>query len=331
MPERIFLTGGSGFVGRNLIRSLIEKGYAVRALARSDKARATVEALGAKPARGDISDDSESLSASMKGCRSLIHSAAWTEDWGDWKKAYEINVEGTRKVLSAAISAGLERAVHVSTEAVLCDGSPIIEADEQRPVASRAIGIYPRSKALAEGIAIETCANKIELMITRPRFIWGRDDTTLLPRLQEAARSGQLRWINGGRYKTSTCHVANACAGTIAALERGLAGQSYFLTDGPALEFRAHISAMLEASGVTAPSGEVPRWLAAAAARTAELAWSWLPLPGRPAITRTALKLIGEEVTVSDARARAELGYKNVISVDEGLAELREIFRGKAS
>mgnify|MGYP002140057825 CR=1 FL=1 len=87
--------------------------------------------------------------------------------------------------------------------------------------------------------------------------------------------------------------------------------------------FREFIGALLQTQGLTPPSRSVPRWLARAVAAGGERLWHTLPLPGRPPLTRNAVRLIGEEVTVCDDKARRELGYRGSVSVQAGLAEMR--------
>src|SRR6185436_2542944 len=115
---RAFVTGGSGFLGRNLIAALRERGYEVRALARSAAARAAVEAAGATAVAGDL-DDSAALAAGMAGCAVVFHTAARVNEWGPPAEFAQVNVAGTRRVLAAARAAGVPRLVQVSTEAVL--------------------------------------------------------------------------------------------------------------------------------------------------------------------------------------------------------------------
>src|SRR4051812_26053616 len=126
---RIFLTGGSGYVGRNLLRHCKEQGIPVVALARSDAAKSAVINAGAIPAMGDL-DDVSVLSEGMRGCDVVVHGAAYVEDWGPDEMYDRVNIQGTRNVLEAAKKAGVKRVVHVSTEAVLVDGPPIVNADE---------------------------------------------------------------------------------------------------------------------------------------------------------------------------------------------------------
>jgi nucleoside-diphosphate-sugar epimerase len=131
----------------------------------------------------------------------------------------------------------------------------------------------------------------------------------------KAVHEGQWRWIDGGHYLTSTCHVANAVEGALCAAERGVRGGVYFLTDGAPVEFRAFIGDLLRAAGADPGEKTLPRWVA----RVLATLTAFLP---NPPLTRTALALVSHEVTVNDARARRELGYAGKKSIAEGLAEL---------
>jgi nucleoside-diphosphate-sugar epimerase len=132
-------------------------------------------------------------------------------------------------------------------------------------------------------------------------------------------------WFGGGRYRTSTCHVDNVCEGALLAAERGRPGEAYFLTDGPPVEFRDFVTRMLATQGLSVDGvRSIPPAVARFAGAAAETLWSWLPLPGHPPLSRAAVRLIGEEVTVSDAKARRELGYQGRTTREEGLRELAE-------
>jgi len=320
--ERVFVTGGSGFLGRALLAALRERGSAVRALARSERAAETVRAAGAEPVAGDL-DDEHALRAGMEGCTTVHHAAAKVELWGRREDFLRITVGGTERVLAAARAAGVRRLVHVSTEAVLAGGGSLAGVDERTPLPARPLGLYPLSKGLAEQRALAANGPGLATVVVRPRFIWGRGDTVLLPGLVAAMKSGAWFWFGGGRHGSSTCHVRNVCAGLLLAAEKGRGGEVYFLTDGPPVEFRDFVTRMVRTQGVEPPAREAPLWLGDALARAAEWLWQEFPIGGEPPLTRTALQLFFREVTVSDAKARSELGYRPVVSIDQGLAELR--------
>lgn len=312
---RVFVTGGSGFVGRELLGELRHRNIAARALARSESARRTVAGLGAEPVAGDL-DDEAALASGMAGCDTVVHAAAYVKDWGPMAEYRKANVEGTRRVLQAARAAGVQRFVHVGTEAVLADGEPIVRATEETPYPARPVGPYPITKGEAERLVRAASAPGFDAMVVRPRFIWGQGDTSVLPVMIEAVEAGTWRWIGGGRYLTSTCHVANVVEGILCAAERGAPGGVYFLTDGEPVEFRRFIGDMMRALGVDPGERELPRWVAKAAARLTSFM-------AKPPVSLTALALMSHEVTVSDARARTELSYRGHKSIAEGLAEMR--------
>jgi nucleoside-diphosphate-sugar epimerase len=317
---KAYVTGGSGFVGRNLIRALCGRGYRVVAAARSDQAARVVQSVGAEPARADLSDP-KALAAGMAGCAFVAHAAAKVEQWGPIEEFERVNVTGTEHVLSAAKAAGVGRMVHVSTEAVLVGGRRLVQADETWPIPVQPPAPYALTKARAEQAVLAANSADFATVVVRPRFIWGRDDTSLLPQLVDAVKKGQFAWISGGKYLTSTCHVANVAEGVVLAAERGKAGGVYFLTDGPPIEFRTFISSMIQSQGLTPPTRSVPRGVANVLAYVLEAFWSRRAATAPP-ITRTMLCLMGEEVTVSDAKARAELGYREVVTRESGLVEM---------
>jgi nucleoside-diphosphate-sugar epimerase len=313
--KRAFVTGGSGFVGGRVIRQLRARGVEVAALARSAASAGVVEKLGATAVRGDL-DDRAAMQAGMAGSDVVIHAAAHVEEHGPLADFLRVTVTGTENALAAAHAAGAPRFVHVSTEAVLADGNPIVRADETRPRTTRPAGPYPLSKGLAEERVLGANRDGLATMIVRPRFIWGAGDTNLLPKIVETVKRGRFGWIGGGHYPTSTCHVDNVAEGILLAAERGKPGEIYFLTDGDPVDFRDFLTQVLATYGVDPGDRNVPRWLARA---TAALT-GWMK---RPPVTRTAIALVGHEVTVVDAKARRELGYTSHVSREQGLSEMR--------
>jgi nucleoside-diphosphate-sugar epimerase len=319
---RVFVTGGSGFIGGRLIERLLREGHTVRALARSDAAAQRLTELGAQPVSGDLSDP-QAMSVGAQDCEWAFHLAAHLGDWGRREDFERGNVAGTANVLEACAEAGIKRFVHVGTEAALMAGRPLVNVDETAPLRPDSPVLYSSTKARAEQLVAAATRDGFETVIVRPRFVWGRGDTTLLPRLAEMARSGKLAWIGGGEHLTSIAHVDNVVEGLLLAVAKGRPGEAYFVTDGEPVSFRGFIGQMLETQGVTPPTRSVPRPVAAALASASETAWRLLPLPGQPPLTRFAFWVSSQECTIRIDKARSELGYAPVKSRDEGLAELR--------
>lgn len=320
---RIFITGGSGYVGRNLIRQLRRRGDEVRALARSREAIETVTALGATAIQGDL-DSLDVMRKAMAGCDVVFHVAALAAEWGPREQFRRINVEGTANVLKAAQAAGVKKVVHVGTEAALCDGTPLLNVDESRPLPEKALPRYPQTKNEAEKLVRAANAPGFGTVVVRPRFIWGNDDTSVLAALVEAVKAGRFMWMDGGRYPTSTTHVDNVCEGLLLAADKGTGGEIYFVTDGAPVELRQFVTQLLATQGVDPGSKSMPKGVVLALARVCEWVWDTCGLKGIPPVTRMAVHLFGEPVTINDAKARRELGYQGKTTRERGLAEMKK-------
>jgi nucleoside-diphosphate-sugar epimerase len=322
VADSAFVTGGSGFIGGRLIQRLKSEGLDVRALVRSERSADTVRALGAEPVQGDISAV-ESIRTGAEGCSYAFHAAAHVGDWGPRADFVRDNVIGTRNALAGTREAGVERFVHVGTEAALLAGQPLVNADESLPLRPDSPSLYPSTKALAEQAVRQAHEpGEFETVVVRPRFVWGPGDTTVLPSIVAAVKSGQFRWIGGGRHKTSTTHVDNVAEGLWLGATKGAGGAAYFVTDGDPVVFRDFVTKLLATQGIEAPDGELPPPVARGLAAAGEAAWRALPLPGSPPLTRMALWVSSLECTIDISRASAELGYAPVKSIDDGLAEL---------
>jgi nucleoside-diphosphate-sugar epimerase len=318
-----FVTGGSGFIGGALIRRLVADGIDVHALVRSEPAAQKVRAIGATPIAGDLADV-PSMAVGAQYCELAFHCAAHLGDWGSRDEFERVNVEGTRNALAAARQAGLRRFVHVGTEAALLAGQPLVEADERAPLRFDSPALYSSTKARAEAAVIEANGDGLETVVVRPRFVWGRGDNTLLPAIAGAVEAGRFAWIGGGRHRTSTTHIDNTVHGLMLAAERGAPGGVYFVTDGEPVVFREFVTRLLATQGLDAPGRSVPMPVARALAAAGEGAWRALPLPGRPPLTRLAVWVSGLETTLDITRAREELGYAPVTTIEQGLTELAD-------
>ncbi len=321
MAGPVFVTGASGFLGGALTRALVGDGIEVRALARSDASATKVEGLGAVAVRGDLADPAQ-LRQAAEGCELAFHAAALAAEWGEESAFEAANVAGTANVLGACEAAGVARLVHVGTEAAHFAMKPLVQIDETEPLRPDSPVLYSATKARAEQLVVAANKPGFETVVVRPRLVWGPGDETVLPGFVEAIEAGRFSWVAGGQHLTSTAHIDNVVHGLRLGAEKGRPGEAYFITDGEQLVFREFITRLLATRGVTPPDRNMPRPVAHAAATSCETLWGLLPLPGSPPVTRMAYFLIANEVTIDITKARSELGYEPVISVDRGLSEL---------
>lgn len=317
----VFVTGGSGFVGSRLITRLVKHGHAVCALARSDAAAGKVKDLGAVPVRGDLADVA-GLRAAAAGSELAFHAAARTPGRGTRKQFWTDNVDGTANLVRAVREAGVQRLIHVGTEAALMNGQPLVNVDESAPLRPDSRAHYAASKAAAEQVVIKANGS-LETIVLRPRFVWGAGDTTVLPELVDMVNSGRFAWIDGGQHLTDTTHVDNAVEGLMLAAERGRPGQAYFVTDGAPVVFRDILTELLATQGVSAPTRSVPYGVAKTVAAAGETLWRSLRLKGAPPLDYMSMWVSSRECTIDITKARTELGYQPMKTQQQGLAELR--------
>ncbi len=315
---RIFITGGSGFVGGHVIESLAAK-HEVLALARSEASAEVVRGYGATPVRGQLGAVS---ATTLAGVDAIVHSAAYVKEWGSRAQFWAGNVDGTSQLLDAARSARVKRFIHISTEAVLFDGGHLIDVDEHHPYPRQHRFLYSETKAEAERRVLAANTDTLTTIALRPRFIWGPRDQTVLPAVLRMAAEGGFAWLDGGRWLTSTTHVANLVHAVDLALQGGHGGRAYFVTDGEERTMRAMLTALAATRGVTLPERSIPGWLARLVARLGERAWRLLRIERAPKVTWFAASMMSRQVTVRIDAARAELGYEPALTVADGLAAL---------
>jgi nucleoside-diphosphate-sugar epimerase len=317
---RIFVTGASGFVGGAATQALGLAGHTVRAMSRSPASDSAIAERGGTPVRCDL----ENVAAEHVGdAEAVIHCAAFVEQWGPVEAWKRFNIDGTARMLKAAREAGAKRFIHISTESVLWRGQHLRGVDETYPRAPNSPYPYSWTKARAEELVEQANAPDFQTIILRPRFIWGPGDTTLLPVIEQMVKTGQWQWINNGEAKTSTTHIANLVHAIELALSKGNGGQAYFILDDGVRTLKEMISGIAATRDIKLPDKSVPSWAADALASVAEGAWRTFNLKGEPPVTRFGAMIMSRDSVLIDAKARREMGYAPLISVEEGLRQLK--------
>lgn len=317
------VTGGTGFVGANLVRELLSDGRAVRVLARSGGDRRALEGCAVEVVEGDLLDRA-AVARAVRGVRHVYHVAADYRLWApDPSVLFRVNVDGTRHVLDAAAAAGAERVVHTSTVGALGipkDGSP---GDEHTPVSlADMVGPYKASKFLAEEVAREHAARGVPVVIVNPSAPVGAWDIKPTPTGQMIVDFLRGKMVASLDTGLNLVHVRDVARGHILAAERGRPGERYVLGHQN-LSLLEIFRLLGRLTGIPAPRFRVPyavAWLAAAGMEGAAR------VSGRkPQVSLTAVRMARKRMYFSAARAVQELGLPQT-SVEGALREAVEWF-----
>jgi dihydroflavonol-4-reductase len=305
---KALVTGATGFVGAAVARALLGGQWQVRVLARRGSDRRNLQNLNVEVCEGDLGDFS-SLERAAQGCDGLFHVAAdYRLGAPDPAELYRVNVEGTRKVLSAAHRAGVRRMVYTSSVATIgipADGTPGDERSESS--LANMIGHYKRSKYLAEEVVRDAAKGGISVVIVSPSTPVGPGDVKPTPTGQlvlDAAAGKMPAYVDTG---LNIVHVDDVAAGHLLAYERGTPGERYIL-GGQDLSLREILEMIARLEGREPPRIRLPYGLVLPIAYVAE---GFARLTGRSGrITLEGVRMSRKKMFFSSAKAARELGYR---------------------
>jgi dihydroflavonol-4-reductase len=309
MTAPALITGGAGFIGSHLVRRLLEQGDSVRVLERPGAPVKHLPLDRIDLIHGDIRDRN-AVDRAVRGCRVVYHLAAnpnlWTRRRGEFR---QVNYQGAVHVLEGALSAGVLRVVHTSTESILTRSrqtAPI--AEDQHVQARDVIGPYCRSKYLAERFALGLGRSGAPVIVVNPTLPVGPGDLGRSPPTQMA-----LDFCLGKRREyldaeLNLIDVRDVAEGMVRAMERGRPGRRYLLGHEN-LSILEVFRILARVTGLPEPSRRVPYFVALAAAYASE--WLADVITHRmPAATVTGVKLTRRVMHFDPARSLRELGLR---------------------
>jgi 2-alkyl-3-oxoalkanoate reductase len=285
---RLLVTGATGFLGAHTCRELVSRGHQVRAFGRDFSGFAIA---GAEIVRGDLRD-ADAIRRICAGMDGVVHTGALSSPWGKLEDFMAVNVTGTRSVLEACAATGVRRLVHVSSPAV----------------------IFTR--------------DRLELVVLRPKAIYGPGDRALLPRMVSAARSRRLPQVGTGENLIDLTFIDDAVRAIVLALERPPPCSNfpvYTITSGEHVNLWRLIRRVLEALGI-------PSTLRLMPVGTMLMLAGWLErmagISGRePALTRYGVELLARTQTYDISRAKSDLGFEPRCGLEFGLERTLEALR----
>jgi 3beta-hydroxy-delta5-steroid dehydrogenase/steroid delta-isomerase len=327
----ILVTGGSGFVGANLVTTLLERGHQVRSFDRVPSPLPDHPNL--QTVVGDITD-TDDVAKAVDGIDTVFHTAAIIDLMGGTsvteeyrKRSFSVNVEGTKNLVRAGQAAGVQRFVYTASNSVVMGGQDIANGDETLPYTNRFNDLYTETKVVAEKFVLTENGERGMLTCSiRPSGIWGRGDQTMFRKVFENVLAGHVKVLVGSLdIKLDNSYVHNLIHGFILAAQHlvpggSAPGQAYFINDAEPINMFEFARPVLAACGRPLPTFRVSGRLV----HKVMMAWQWLHFKfgiPEPLIEPLAVERLYLNNYFSVAKAERDLGYRPLFTTEQAMAE----------
>lgn len=322
---KFFVTGATGFIGRQVIRELVNEGHQVHALVRTPSKSSELGNLGIRLYEGDITSK-DSLRAPMVGVDGVFHIAAWYKIGArDPSEAARVNVGGTRNVLELMAELEIPKGVYTSTLAVFSDTRGKV-VDETYRHNGPWLSEYDRTKWLAHyQVALPMIQKGLPLVIVQPGVVYGPGDSSAIG---EAFVQYLKRQLPLTPRQTAFCwsHVEDVARGHLLAMERGKPGEAYIIA-GPVHTFQEVFELAERITGIRGPRIHPSRTTMRFLSKLMKWVGAVIPLP--QSLTAESLRVVaGVTYLGTNEKARKELGFQ-VRPLEEGLRETLEHEMGR--
>jgi len=314
---RCLVTGATGFIGRHIVRKLLEKERAVRILVRQSSDISIFKNKDVEIIRGDLCD-ADSIGQALKDVDIIYHAAALVADWGPKQLFFKTNFTGTKNLLEACKKSKIARFVHISTIDVFGVNTKeiISEKSEIRNIPYP----YSYSKILAENLVWRYYKEYgIPVTVIYPSWIFGPGDKHFFPEIVDALKNKYMIYFGSGNNRIELSYVENLADGIVMLGENKEAiGEGYIISDGIKITFRQLVEKIAELTNLKKPKIAIPYPVAYAIAFLMEAIYKCLFIKKRPFLTRYAVEFLGKEIIYDTSKIRHQ-GFKPKIPFEEGM------------
>lgn len=317
---RVFVTGGAGFIGRYVVRELLEKGYDVTCLVR-EQTNLKDMPKGVQFVFGDITKK-DTLKGLNEGMDYVVHLAAMGHVSAVSEAAYQqfvsINEEGTRNLIEEFRQSGqLKKFVQFSSTAAMGPiGLPVLD-ENSKP---NPLTPYQKSKYRSECVMREAFEKfSFPSVVVRPCMVYGPGGQGEFHKFCRLMKKGIFPKVGRGKNLTPLVHVQDIARGAVAAMEQGRPGQTYLLASSSSIPMDEMRSYIMEGLQEKAPYLYIPVWAALCGAKCLEVLCR--VLGKEPPVTYRNIKSTVTDRTFDISKAKAELGYAPQVGFREGILQ----------
>ena len=320
---KVFLTGGTGFIGGEVARQLRARGEEVACLVRNPARAAKLTELGCELVAGDLGDEA-AIRSGMSGCDAVVHAAAVYEIGIPAKQRpamWEANVAGTERVMKAALAEQIPRIVYVSTVGIFGNTHKEVVDESYRNPETDFTSYYEETKLEAHKAVQRLIDDEgLPAIIVQPGGVYGPEDTSQVADLLEQFFAGKLPLMPFPELGICMTHVEDIAGGILLALDKGRLGETYVIS-GPVTTMREAIETVAQVSGRKAPKRALPTGLMKAMIPIGPLVGKVMGQP--PNLREIISSADGVTFWASYEKAERELGY-SPRGMEEGLRQTLE-------
>lgn len=304
---RVFVTGGSGFLGQKLISSLIQNGHQVMALSRSQQSDKTLSNLGASVTRGDLQHIDE-WKHCLKGCDIFFHLAAPVIFWGNWPLFQQDIVDASLSCLKACDEYLVDRFIYSSSESVMQE-SMVMNSN------------YAKAKKISEQLLLSAELKHTKRIIFRLPLIWGKN-CEVLNILKAKIVKKQFIWVSKGKSLIETIHVNNAVWALMNAMVLGDDAAIFLLSDELGYTFKQFFEKFFQSSNIKLPKYSLPRFVLLPIAYCLEVMWKLFKIKSMPPLTLFELDFASISRQYNIEKTKKILSYHSVTDYDAAFLSL---------
>ena len=329
---KVFITGGTGFLGSHLANTLTERGIESTFIGRNEKLGRAYESKLAKFEKCDTNDEKR-VQELMKGHTHVIHSAAFTSPWGRPEDFKSANLDATISLLKVAKANNVERFLQISTPSVYATNYARFSIRESEPLQKTFLNDYALTKYQAELEVLKAEKEGLFTVRFRPQGIFGPGDQAVFPRIISTAKRGFIPVVGDGSNMIDISYVANVVDGVLTALDtsNAIRGKVYNLSNDEPISNYGVIRDVLGRLGIPYKEKRLPFAVAYALGGAMEFISRNFQNYREPILTRYMAATLALTRTLNIEEAKRDLNYKPKVSMAEGLDRFIHWWKAKES
>jgi nucleoside-diphosphate-sugar epimerase len=322
---KILITGAGGFLGFEIAKLLIAEGHVVFNFSRNHHSK--LDYLSIKTIPGDLRIKSD-VEKALQGIDVVFHVAALAGVWGKKDDFFSINFEGTKNLVDACKKLNIRKLIYTSTPSVVFGNKDLEGVDESTSFPDKYLTHYAHSKSLAEKYVLDNTNQAFQACALRPHLIWGPGDPHIIPRLIEKAKKNRLKIVGDGNNLVDVIHVKNAAHAHLLAfrkleLDSSISGKAFFIGQERPVSLWTFINQILVQKNLRPVTTKISFKFAYFLGCFFEVLFTILKIYKKdPPMTRFVSMQLAHSHYFSQEKARLDLGYYPILSVEAGLKTL---------